>query len=106
MVLMGKRAMPTRASWHSRLTRKTLMVISGMRRSNRVEAKDMAAEEVALGPRPLSCATMSSKVKGMGVWLKHTSLASPDPGMKMGQLITVEWAKHHLSYNIIQFYTM
>ena len=82
------------------------MVISGMRRSNRVEAKDMAADEVALGPKPLSCATMSSKVKGMGVWLKHTSLASPDSPewMKMGQVITVEWAEHHVFYNIIDSY--
>ena len=83
------------------------MVISGMRRSSRVEAKDMAAEELALGPKPLSCATMSSKVKGMGVWLKHTSLASPDPmdGCKiyvnLGHVIPLEWPKHHVVDNTI-----
>ena len=83
------------------------MVISGMRRSNRVEAKDMAADEVALGPKPLSCATMSSKVKGMGVWLKHTSLASPDSPEWMKhdeKVIALQWAEHHVFYNIIDSY--
>lgn len=51
------------------------MVISGIRRSNNVEAKDMDARELARGPTPCSWATISSKVKGIGVWLKHTSVA-------------------------------